>query len=65
MSIYAIGFSSAFIFYNYPYDNEITSNCVFGKGIQISAGGTWGTNESTYVKFYNNYVHEYNDGYAD
>lgn len=58
MSIYVIGFSDNSQ-YHEIYNNEITSpRNNFGKALQVSAGGTWGTDPNTYVKFYNNYIHD-------
>lgn len=58
MSIYVIGFTDNSQYHDI-YNNEITSpRNNFGKAMQVSAGGTWGTNPNTYVKFYNNYIHD-------
>lgn len=44
--------------YHTVSNNDISSNCSFGKAIQMSAGGNWETDENTYNKVYNNYIHD-------
>jgi hypothetical protein len=48
--------------YNEIHNNEITSNCAYGKALQIVSGAKfrkyYGTHDKTYLRFYNNYVHD-------